>query len=101
MRRNTIEEVSAKLEPVAMIVLIPLFFSYTGIRTNIGLIGGAGAWRYAAVIVAAAIAGKVGGAFLGGTIMRFGLRDSLALGALGAKNYLATDVVGSNALQAF
>ena len=34
---------------------------------------------YAAVIVATAISGKVGGAFLGGAIMRFGLRDSLAL----------------------
>jgi Kef-type K+ transport system membrane component KefB len=65
-----------------MTVLIPLFFSYTGIRTNLGLIGGAGAWPYAAVIIAAAISGKVGGAFLGGTIMRFGWRDSLALGAL-------------------
>jgi Kef-type K+ transport system membrane component KefB len=80
--RTGIEEASAKLEPIAMIALIPLFFSYTGIRTNIGLIGGAGAWPYAAVIVAAAVAGKVGGAFLGGTIMRFGMRDSLALGAL-------------------
>jgi Kef-type K+ transport system membrane component KefB len=79
---TTIEEASSKLEPIAMTVLIPLFFSYTGIRTNLGLIGGAGAWPYAAAIVAVAIGGKVGGAFLGGTIMRFGLRNSLALGAL-------------------
>lgn len=77
-----IEQAAAKLEPVAMVVLIPLFFSYTGIRTNVGLIGGSGAWPYAAVVIAAAIVGKVGGAFLGGVIMRFGLRDSLALGAL-------------------
>jgi Kef-type K+ transport system membrane component KefB len=75
-------DVSSKLEAVTMTVLIPLFFSYTGIRTNLGLIGGAGAWPYAAVIIAAATVGKVGGAFLGGTIMRFGVRDSLALGAL-------------------
>jgi Kef-type K+ transport system membrane component KefB len=79
----SVEEISGKLEPIAMMVLVPLFFSYTGIRTNIGLIGGAaGAWGYFAVIVVVAIAGKVGGAFLGGTIMRFGVRDSLALGAL-------------------
>jgi Kef-type K+ transport system membrane component KefB len=44
------------------------------------LIGGAGAWPHTAAIVAAAIGGKVGGAFLGCTIMRFGPRDSLALG---------------------
>jgi Kef-type K+ transport system membrane component KefB len=82
MSRTVIEEVSAKLKPIAMVVLIPLFFSYTGIRTNVGVIGGAGAWRYTVVIIAAAIGGKVGGAFLGGAILRFGVRDSLALGAL-------------------
>jgi Kef-type K+ transport system membrane component KefB len=82
MSRTSIDKASAKLEPIAMIVLIPLFFSYTGIRTNVGLIGGAGAWPYTAAIVAAAIVGKVGGAFLGGIIMRFGRRDSLALGVL-------------------
>ena len=43
---------------------------------------GEGAWPYAALIIAAATIGKVGGAFLGGIIMRFGLRDSLVLGVL-------------------
>ena len=79
---STRDDVSSKLESITMTVLIPLFFSYTGIRTNLGLIGGAGAWPYAAVIIAAATVGKVGGAFLGSVIMRFGVRDSLALGAL-------------------
>jgi Kef-type K+ transport system membrane component KefB len=77
-----VEEVAAKLEPIAMMVLIPLFFSYTGIRTNIGLIGGGGVWSYEAAILGVAIAGKVGGAFIGARIMKFGMRDSLALGAL-------------------
>ena len=77
-----IKHTSGKLEAITMTVLIPLFFTYTGIRTNLGLIGGAGAWPYAAVIIAIATIGKVGGAFLGGAIMRFGVRDSLALGVL-------------------
>ncbi len=76
------DNLSGKLEPIAMTVLIPLFFSYTGIRTNLRVIGGAGAWSYAAAIIAAAVVGKIGGAFLGGVVMRFGVRDSLALGAL-------------------
>jgi len=79
---GTRNDVFSKLEAVTMTVLIPLFFGYTGIRTNLGLIAGAGAWPYAVVIIAAATIGKVGGAFLGGVIMRFGVRDSLALGAL-------------------
>jgi Kef-type K+ transport system membrane component KefB len=78
--RGEADDVFPKLEAVTMTVLIPLFFVYTGIRTNLGLIGGA--WPYAAAIIAVATVGKIGGAFLGGAIMRFGVRDSLALGAL-------------------
>lgn len=76
-----VEDASSKLEPIAMAVLIPLFFSYTGIRTNIGLVDRS-MWKYEVAIIAVAIAGKVGGAILGATIMKFGLRDSLALGTL-------------------
>jgi len=81
-RGKDIGQAHSKLEAVTMTVLIPLFFSYTGIRTNLGLIGGTGAWPWAAVIIATATVAKVGGAFLGGTIMRFGVGDSLALGVL-------------------
>ncbi len=76
-----VADISGKLEPIAMGLLIPLFFSYTGIRTNMGLIG-SGLWGFEAAIIAVAVAGKMGGAFIGATIMRFGVRDSLALGAL-------------------
>ncbi len=81
-RSMQVEDVSAKLEPIAMIVLIPLFFSYTGIRTNIGLLSGGGVWGYEGAILGVAIAGKIGGAFIGATLMKFGVRESLALGAL-------------------
>jgi Kef-type K+ transport system membrane component KefB len=73
---------AGKLEAVTTTILIPLFFSYTGIRTDPGLIGGVGAWPYAAAIIAAAVFGKIGGAFVGGVLTRFGIRNSLALGAL-------------------
>jgi K+:H+ antiporter len=82
-RNSTIiENVSSQIEPIAMGVLIPLFFSYTGIRTNIGLIAGGRLWFVEVAIIAVAVAGKMGGAFAGATIMGFGVRDSLALGAL-------------------
>ena len=53
------EEVSEKIEPVAMAVLIPLFFSYTGLRTNIGGID----WAWTGIIIAVAVFGKIAGAF--------------------------------------
>ena len=63
-----------------MTMLIPLFFSYTGLRTNIGALGVN--LGLTALVIAAAIAGKVGGAFTGAKIAGFDVRNSLALGCL-------------------
>src|SRR4029079_11517092 len=52
---------AAKIEPLAMTMLIPLFFSYTGLRTNIGAVGDN--LGLTTLVIAVAIAGKVGGAF--------------------------------------
>jgi Kef-type K+ transport system membrane component KefB len=76
--RVKFEEVSAKIEPIAMAVLIPLFFSYTGLRTNLGAIN----WTYTLIIIAVAVAGKVGGTFAGARMMGFDSRNSLSLGFL-------------------
>ncbi len=72
------EEVSAKIEPIAMAVLIPLFFSYTGLRTNIGAVN----WTYTLIIIAVAVLGKIGGAFAGARMMGFDSRNALSLGVL-------------------
>jgi Kef-type K+ transport system membrane component KefB len=74
------DDVAAKIEPLAMTMLIPLFFSYTGLRTNIGTLGGN--LGLAALVIAVAIAGKVGGAFTGAKMAGFDVRSSLALGCL-------------------
>jgi Kef-type K+ transport system membrane component KefB len=72
------DEVSAKIEPIAMAVLIPLFFSYTGLRTNIGGVN----WGFTLIIIAVAVAGKIGGAFAGARLMGFDSRNALSLGVL-------------------
>src|SRR6185295_18463908 len=72
------EDVAAKIEPLATTMLIPLFFSYTGLRTNVGTLGGN--LGLTALVIAVAIAGKVGGAFTGARIAGFDGRNSLALG---------------------
>ena len=76
--KTKFEEVSAKIEPIAMAVLIPLFFSYTGLRTNIGAVN----WVYTLIIIAVAVLGQVGGAFAGARMMGFDSKNSLALGCL-------------------
>ncbi len=72
------EEVSAKIEPIAMAVLIPLFFSYTGLRTNIGQLN----WGYTAIVIAVAVTAKIAGAFTGARIMGFDSRNAFSLGVL-------------------
>ena len=72
------EDVSAKIEPIAMAVLIPLFFSYTGLRTNIGAVN----WGYTAIIVGVAVVAKIGGAFTGAKVMGFDAKNAFALGCL-------------------
>ena len=72
--------VAAKIEPLAMTMLIPLFFSYTGLRTNVGSLGAN--LGLTALVIVVAIAGKIGGAFAGAKIMGFDVRNSLALGCL-------------------
>jgi Kef-type K+ transport system membrane component KefB len=72
------EEISAKIEPIAMAVLIPLFFSYTGLRTNISAVN----WTYTAIIIGVAIFGKIGGAFTGARLMGFDSKTAFALGCL-------------------
>jgi Kef-type K+ transport system membrane component KefB len=74
------DDVAAQIEPLAMTMLIPLFFSYTGLRTNVGALGVN--LGLTALVIAAAIAGKVGGAFTGARITGFDVRNSLALGCL-------------------
>jgi Kef-type K+ transport system membrane component KefB len=74
------DEIAAKIEPLATTMLIPLFFAYSGLRTSIGSLGVN--LGLTALVIAAAIAGKIGGAFVGAKLTGFNTRDSLALGCL-------------------
>ena len=76
-----LEMVADRLEPITMAILIPLFFSYTGLRTNIGTLQG-NLWLSVLSIIAIATATKVGGAFAGARIMGLDARNALSLGLL-------------------
>lgn len=71
-----------RLETFSTVFLLPLFFAFTGLRTQIGLLDDVRSWLICAGIVALAIAGKLGGSMVAArwTGMRWG--DSFALGAL-------------------
>jgi Kef-type K+ transport system membrane component KefB len=75
-------EMVQKLEDIVVILLLPAFFAYTGLRTQIGLVSGAMEWLLCGLIVATASIGKFGGSTLAARLSGLSWRDSSALGIL-------------------
>lgn len=71
-----------KLESVALALLLPLFFVFTGLRTQIGLLNDSHLWLVCAVIVFVAIAGKFGGSMIAARFVGQTWKESLSIGAL-------------------
>jgi Kef-type K+ transport system membrane component KefB len=71
-----------KIEDVALVLLLPLFFVFTGLRTQIGLLNDPSLWFACLVIVLVAVAGKFGGSTIAARITGENMQDSLSIGAL-------------------
>jgi Kef-type K+ transport system membrane component KefB len=74
--------VEENLQAVTVVLLLPIFFAFVGIRTHVGLSGGEGYWVYGLLILLVAVAGKFGGATLAARAAGVPWRTSVALGAL-------------------
>ena len=71
-----------KVEDVALILLLPLFFVFTGLRTEIGLINDPYLWKITGLIILVAVVGKFFGSALAAKFVGQNWRDSLTIGAL-------------------
>ncbi|MEI7507878.1 MAG: cation:proton antiporter [Flavobacterium sp.] len=71
-----------KIEDVALILLLPLFFVFTGLRTQIGLINDVYLWKITGLIITVAVVGKFFGSALAAKFVGQNWRDSLTIGAL-------------------
>jgi Kef-type K+ transport system membrane component KefB len=71
-----------KVEDVSVILLLPLFFVFTGLRTQIGLINDPYLWKLTGVIILVAVAGKFLGSALAAKFVGQSWQDSLTIGAL-------------------
>lgn len=71
-----------KVEDVSVILLLPLFFVFTGLRTEIGLINDPHLWKITGFIILVAVAGKFFGSALAAKFVGQSWRDSWAIGAL-------------------
>jgi Kef-type K+ transport system membrane component KefB len=55
----------ARISDFVTVFFLPIFFTYTGLRTNIGALDSLELWQWCLAILAAATLGKFGGCYLG------------------------------------
>lgn len=75
-------EVRRRVEDLVRVLLLPAFFAFTGLRTEIGLISGVDQWLLCAGIIVVAVAGKFGGTLIAARVTGLSWRGSSALGVL-------------------
>lgn len=71
-----------KLEAFGSYALLPLFFAFTGLRMQIGLVNDWQGWLLCAVIIIVAIAGKLGGSMLMSRWTGMSWTQSFSIGVL-------------------
>ncbi|MGH8447060.1 MAG: cation:proton antiporter, partial [Solimonas sp.] len=74
--------VRERLHAFATIVLLPLFFALSGLRTQLGLIDGAADWALCGAIIAIAVAGKLGGSYVAARLTGASREEAFTIGAL-------------------
>jgi len=70
------------VEAVTLLILMPLFFALTGIRTKFGLDSGSGFYFDLGLILVVAVSSKWGGTMLGARIKGLSWRDACQLGLM-------------------
>ena len=71
-----------RIEPLTLTIFLPLFFAFTGLRTNVFLLTSPWLIAETVIILAAAILGKAAGPLIIGPRLGFSTREALALAAL-------------------
>ena len=71
-----------RIKDVALFLLLPLFFVFTGLRTQIGLLNDAYLWGICALTILVAVTGKFIGSASAAKFVGQSWKDSLSIGAL-------------------
>lgn len=73
--------VKEKVEDLALLLLLPLFFVSSGLRTELGLVNTPELWALFGIFTLVAVVGKMGGTYLAARSCGIQSRESLYLGA--------------------
>lgn len=71
-----------QLDMITSVLLLPLFFALTGLRTRLDLLNNAAMWWWSGIVLVGAVFGKMGGAALAARWTGQSWRNAAALGAL-------------------
>ena len=75
-------ELVDKVEDFAVVFLLPIYFAYTGLRTQIGLVDTPALWLECALVIGVATVGKFGGSALVAYLTGLAWREASAVGVL-------------------
>jgi Kef-type K+ transport system membrane component KefB len=71
-----------RLSAVVAALLLPAFFAFTGMRTEIWLLSDFWLWLWCGLIIVVATVGKLGGTMIAARLTGLGMRESAGLGVL-------------------
>ncbi|KAH7923335.1 hypothetical protein BV22DRAFT_1169988 [Leucogyrophana mollusca] len=71
-----------KLEDMVSIIFLPLYFTLSGLNTNLGLLDNGITWAFTIAIMTLAFVGKFGGCTLAARFSGFGWREASTIGSL-------------------
>ncbi|HUZ93391.1 MAG TPA: cation:proton antiporter [Edaphobacter sp.] len=74
--------IRTRVDTIVSVLLLPLFFALTGMRTRLDLLTGSRIWFWMGVVLIVAVAGKMGGAVLAARWTGQSWQNAVALGAL-------------------
>jgi Kef-type K+ transport system membrane component KefB len=76
------EAIMARLHDFVAVFFLPIFFTYTGLRTDIGSMTGWTLWGFCGLVLAAAVIGKFGGCTLAARASGMAWRESSIIGVM-------------------
>lgn len=77
-----VRDLMARIQPLAVALLLPLFFTYSGLNTKIGLINSWFLWGMCAAVLAAAVLGKWAACTLAARATGISSREAMGIGIL-------------------
>lgn len=80
--KQFVRYVLEKFETVTLVLLLPLFFAFTGLRTSVRLIHGPQMWVFCGAIILVAVIGKLGGSMIAALAAGTPVKEAAGLGIL-------------------